>query len=91
MKFSKIFHIKFSSSEGWEAVEWEDLNTPLLSALAARLLLYTAEKNNYSIPTSSDIEGQASFWNYHYNTDGNTDKFIEDIGNLDHDEGKKLY
>lgn len=41
-------------------MEWEDLDTPLLSALAARLLFYTTEENNYIIPTSSDIEGQAS-------------------------------
>ena len=84
-EFSKLGH------EGWESVEWEDLDTPLLSALAARLLIYTAEKNNYSIPTSSDIEGQASFWNYHYNTAGNMDEFIEDIGNLDQDEGNKIH
>ena len=83
--FSKLGH------EGWESVEWKDLDTPLLSALAARLLIYTAEKNNYSIPTSSDIEGQASFWHYHYNTAGNMDEFIEDIGNLDQDEGNKIH
>lgn len=76
--------------EGWESVEWEDLDTPLLSALAARLLIYIAEKD-YDIPTSSDIEGQASYWKTHYNTDGDEEKFMQDVEQLVQDEGNKLH
>lgn len=83
------FEVEFSKlslrGRDWNSVEWEDLNVPLLSALAARLVIH-----RYSnIPTSSDIEGQASFWKTHYNTAGNENKFIQGVKDLDQDEGKQ--
>ena len=64
----------------WASVQWVDLDIPLLSALAARLLIHSIELNvGVSIPTSSDIDGQATFWMMYYNTDGDAVQFREDI------------
>ena len=89
VEVNAAFEVEFSKlslrGRDWNSVEWEDLNVPLLSALAARLLIH-----RYSnIPTSSNIEGQASFWRRHYNTAGNENKFIQDVKDLDQDEGKQ--
>ena len=73
----------------WEDLEWEDLNRPLWSALAARLWIYLQQEEHLvPIPTSSDIIEQASFWNTYYNTDGDPDKFIDDVEQLELDESE---
>ena len=73
----------------WEDLEWEDLDRPLWSALAARLWIYLQQEEHLvPIPTSSDIIGQASFWNTYYNTDGDPDKFIDDVEQLELDESE---
>ena len=51
----------------WEALQWNELSKPLYSALAARLVLFTASQ---SIPSDSDIIAQAQFWRQNYNADG---------------------
>ena len=43
----------------WSSVEWNDLRKPLYSALAARLSFYTVSA---SIPISSNIQSQATYW-----------------------------
>ena len=57
----------------WNEVEWDDLQRPLYSALAARLILFLAPER---LPDSSDIPGQAQFWKQHYNTNGSINDFI---------------
>ena len=43
----------------WEEVQWSELNKPLYSALAAQLVLFTAQD---SIPSDNDVVAQAHFW-----------------------------
>ena len=78
-----------SGVELWEELEWKDLNRPLWSALAARLWIHRVLA--VRIPTASDIEGQAFFWKHYYNTDGDTDKFIDDVEQLELDESTYAY
>ena len=67
---------EFPEIADWELVEWEDLNKPLWSALAARLVILLAKIHNTSdIPAPSDVSGQATFWNSFYNSNGNASRF----------------
>ena len=70
----------------WASVRYTSLNIPLLSALAARLVIELAEMTT-PIPTASDIAGQAMFWRSNYNPDGDVDMFREDVELLVQDEG----
>ena len=61
----------------WNKVKYQDLTSPLNSALAARLKLMTVPDK---IP--GDTEGRAAYWKNHYNTGagkGTSDKFQRDI------------
>ena len=58
----------------WPSVQLSDLRRPLYSALAARLMLFTASQ---TIPSDTDVMDQAEFWIENYNTDGSEDNFIE--------------
>ena len=78
-------NIRLAFEITWEIVQWEDLSTPLWSALAARLVIELADTE---IPTASDIEGQARFWEANYSTDGDVEKFISDVEQLQKDESK---
>ncbi|CAH1778080.1 unnamed protein product, partial [Owenia fusiformis] len=49
----------------WEKVEWDDLEDPFMSALAARLLLQNKPKE---LPAEDDIDAQAEYWKEYYNT-----------------------
>ena len=64
----------------WNTVELEDLQLPLYSAIAARLLLFLAPGR---LPDSNDIEGQARFWKQYYNTNGSVSDFIGDAYELE--------
>jgi hypothetical protein len=60
----------------WPNVSFEDLDQPLISALAARLFLLTIPEE---IPNT--LKGQAAYWKKHYNTSlgkGAVQKFIKD-------------
>ena len=66
----------------WITVTWEDLEKPFYSALAARLFLSNIEE---AIPSSSEIEEQAEYWNTYYNTDdgkGTVQDFIDRVNEL---------
>ena len=71
----------------WEEVVWEDLNRPLWSALAARLLLLLAE-NSTEIPSASDVTGQAVFWRDFYNSERDTSEFERRVSSLIEEESK---
>lgn len=61
----------------WQKVKYEDLTSPINSALAARLKLLTIPDK---IP--DDSKGRAEYWKNHYNTGagkGSPDKFQRDI------------
>ena len=79
-----------SGVDGWESLEWQDLNVPLWSGLAARLTLALLQMRT-RVPTSSDVSGQANFWATYYNTNGNIEKFITDVEQLEVDEGIAIY
>ena len=76
-----------SNVRSWEFLAYRDLNRPLWSALAARLLIHIAEKS-VDVPTASDISGQAVFWKTYYNEAGDMEKFRVDVEQLERDEGK---
>ena len=76
-----------SDVNSYESLQWEDLRKPLWSALAARLTLFVIEGRGGRLPTSSDISGQATFWSKYYGTEGNANKFIADVQQLEMDEG----
>ena len=69
----------------WEAVQWSELNKPLYSALAARLVLFIAPED---IPSSEDVPAQAQFWRNHYNYDGSVKDFMRTTNKL---EGTYVY
>ena len=85
------FAVEFMESNvnSWEALDFEDLNKPLWSALAARVVIYLAVQQGFAnLPTASDIRGQAIFWQTYYNSDGDVQKFIDDVEQLTEDESE---
>ena len=56
----------------WSGVGWEELQRPLYSAIAARLLIFLAPER---LPDVSDIDGQAAFWKKYYNANGSLSEF----------------
>ena len=64
----------------WVSVQWDELQRPLYSALAARLILFYAPER---IP--DNVEDQAQFWLQHYNTNGDIAEFAGAANEL---EGK---
>ena len=81
--FQSNSNIRFTT---WRGVRYSNLDIPLLSALAARLVIALAEMTT-PIPTASNITGQAIFWRTYYNSDGDVDMFREDVELLVQDEG----
>ena len=57
----------------WTGVTWMDLQRPIFSALAARLVLFLADR---AIPPTSDLHAQAEFWVEYYNPLGDTSEFV---------------
>lgn len=69
--------IKAKLGIDWANTEWEDLEKPLYSGLAARLFLA-----RISAPIPSDLPAQAHYWKTHYNTaagKGTVQKFVDDV------------
>ena len=64
----------------WISLEWEELQRPLYSAIAARLLLFLAPER---LPDVNDIEGQALFWKKYYNTNGSESEFTGAVFELE--------
>jgi receptor-type tyrosine-protein phosphatase Q len=71
--------IQSTFSIEWSSVEWRDLRKPLYSALAARLYFYTVSA---SIPISSNVQTQATYWVTHYNPSGSTSTFVTLVNQL---------
>ena len=71
--------IQSTFSIQWSSVEWNDLRKPLYSALAARLYFYTVSA---SIPISSSIQSQATYWVTYYNPSGSTSNFVTLVNEL---------
>jgi len=69
--------IKVKLGIDWTKTQWEDLEKPLYSGLAARLFLA-----RISAPIPSDLPAQAQYWKTYYNTSagkGTVQKFIDDV------------
>ena len=79
--------IETSFSIEWSAVQWSDLRKPLYSALAARLYFYTVST---SIPISSNIQSQATYWATYYNTQGSTSDFVTLVSELEAQDGRRI-
>ena len=61
----------------WTKTQWQDLEKPLYSGLAARLFLV-----RFRAPIPSDLPAQAQYWKRYYNTlaeKGTVQKFINDV------------
>ena len=63
----------------WSKVQWKDLEKPLYSAIAARLVY---KNKPGAIPT--DLKGQANYWKNNYNSNhpnaaGTAQKFIDRV------------
>ena len=71
--------IQTEFSIDWSTVLWSDLRKPLYSALAARLYLTTISA---SIPISSSLQSQATYWATYYNTSGSTSTFVSLVNEL---------
>ena len=69
----------------WKELQWGELSKPFYSALAARLVLFTARQ---SIPNDTNVATQAQFWRDNYNSDGSVDHFIKATKRL---EGEVRY
>ena len=70
---SKLRHVEECLEIDWTGVTWMDLQKPLFSALAARLVLFLADR---VIPPTSDLQAQAEFWVEHYNPMGDVSEFV---------------
>ena len=69
---SKTSQINSRASINWSDVQWEDLRKPLHSALAVHLylcILSMRGESGTSIPGIAEIDGQATFWRMHFDTD----------------------
>ena len=69
----------------WLSVQWRDLQVPLYSAIASRLVLYLAPR---AIPPESDLSAQADFWVQYYNPNGDRADFSATAVGL---QGKLIY
>ena len=69
----------------WIEVTWMDLQKPLFSALAARLVLFLADR---AIPPTSDLRAQAEFWVEYYNPMGDTSEFVSLSSGLEGETNK---
>ena len=76
--------IQTSFSIQWSTVQWNDLRKPLFSALAARLYFYTVSA---SIPISSSIQSQATYWAIYYHALGSTSEFVTRVNELEAQDG----
>ena len=72
----KLRQIMLVFGVDWEAVQWNELNKPFYSALAARLVLFTASGN---IPSDTEVSDQAQFWKDHYSSEGSEEKFLRSV------------
>ena len=71
--------IESTFSIPWSSVQWSDLRKPLYSAVAVRLYFYTVSA---SIPISSNIQAQATYWFTYYNPSGSTSSFVTLVNQL---------
>ena len=60
-------------------MQWSELNKPLYSALAARLVLFIAPED---IPSSEDVPAQATFWRDYYKGEGSVKDFVRAANTL---------
>ena len=70
---AKLRHVEECLKIDWIGVLWMDLQKPIFSALAARLVLFLAGR---AIPPTSDLRAQAEFWVEYYNPMGDTSEFV---------------
>ena len=72
----------------WSSTSWSDLRKPFYSAIAARLYL---EVISASIPLSTNINGQASYWaSYYTSSGGSASEFVTAVNYLNDNERKGL-
>ena len=69
----KLQQIQEFFNINWTGVTWMDLQKPIFSALAARLILFLADR---AIPPTSDLQAQAEFWMEYYNEMGDASEFV---------------
>ena len=88
-QFSSDF-VSTTNVESWEFLKFKNLNRPLWSALAARLLIYI-EEQTVDLPTASDIDGQADFLQRLYNKSNGVEEFRKDVEELEKNESKVTF
>ena len=72
----------------WSNTSWSDLRKPFYSAVAARLYL---EVISASIPLSTNINGQASYWaSYYTSSGGSASEFVTAVNYLNDNEREGL-
>ena len=69
-KFDQIYN---TFGINWTSVQWRDLQQPLHSMIATRLVLFLIP---HEIPPAYDIDAQARFWLQYYNPDGDENDII---------------
>ena len=75
-------HLKIIKKEfniDWQKVEWKDLQKPLYSAIAARLVYL-----NKPAKIPKDLKKQAEYWKKYYNSEhknakGTVEKFLKEV------------
>ena len=77
--FQTYEEIRLFFSIEWDTVQWSELNKPLYSALAARLVLFIAPED---IPSSEDVPAQAQFWRDYYKGEGSVQDFVRAANTL---------
>lgn len=81
--------IKNETGIDWKKVQYEDLQKPLYSAIAARLKLKLAQP---PIPSAEDINARGQYYKQYYNSilgKGSPEKFTSDITARDLEKNRK--
>ena len=78
--FQKYEEIRHLFDIDWKAVQWSELEKPIYSAIAARLVLFIAPDD---IPSSDAVPAQAQFWRDHYNGAGSDKDFMRAANKLE--------
>ena len=77
---AKLQQIESLLKINWAEVSWMDLQKPIFSALAARLILFLADS---TIPPTNNLQAQAEFWVRNYNQMGVPSEFVSLSGGLE--------
>ena len=84
---SYYWNIQESTFEiDWRDVTYEDLQVPIISALAARIYVMMTSEPTDRVPY--DLPDQVVLWKVKYNHNGDETKFVEKVREFEQEQGR---